>query len=72
MKLLSRYQTSRVVLLIRPGYCLVRETKGTNTMKVISEVYAFLYCRVLSLGGKVNTRRMSQPDIESIFTKIIY
>ena len=26
----------------------------------------------LSLGGKVNTRRMSQPDMESIFTKIIY
>ena len=30
----------------------------------------FLYCSVLSLGGKVNTRRMSQPDMESIFTKI--
>ena len=28
-----------------------------------------LYCSVLSLGGKLNTRRMSQP--ESIFTKII-
>ena len=32
----------------------------------------FLYCSVLSLGGKVNTIRMSQPDMESIFTKIIY
>ena len=32
----------------------------------------FLYCSLLSLGGKVNTRRMSQPDKESIFTKIIY
>ena len=32
----------------------------------------FLYCSVLSLGGKVNTRRMSQSDMESIFTKIIY
>ena len=31
-----------------------------------------LYCSVLSLGGKVNTRRMSKPDMESIFTKIIY
>ena len=31
----------------------------------------FMYCSVLSLGGKVNTRRMSQPDMESIFTKII-
>ena len=26
----------------------------------------------MSFGGKVNTRRMSQPDIESIFTKINY
>ena len=32
----------------------------------------FLYCSVLSLGGKVNTRLMSQPEMESIFTKIIY
>ena len=31
----------------------------------------FLYCSVLSLGGKVNTRRMKQPDMESIFTKLI-
>ena len=26
-----------------------------------------LYCSVLSLGGNVNTRRMSKPDIGSIF-----
>ena len=32
----------------------------------------FFYCSVLSLGGKVNTRLMSQPDKGSIFTKIIY
>ena len=25
-----------------------------------------LYCSVLSLGGNVNTRRMSKPDMESI------
>ena len=57
MKLLSRYQTSRVVLLIRPGYCLVRETKGTNTIKVISEVYAFfvLQCTVFGLKSKHKT-----------------
>ena len=46
--------------------------QGTNARKVILEVYTFLYCSVLSLGGKVNTRRISQPDMESIFTKIIY
>ena len=33
--------------------------------KVISEVYASLYCSVLSLGGKINTRRMSKPDMGS-------
>ena len=43
-----------------------------NARKVISEVYTFFYGSVPSLGGKVNTRRMSQPDIESIFTKINY
>jgi len=32
----------------------------------------FLYCSELSLGGKVNKRRMSQPDMESILTRIIY
>ena len=26
-----------------------------------------LYCSVLSLGGNVNTRRMSQPDMGFIF-----
>ena len=46
--------------------------QGTNARKVISEVYSFLYCSGLSLAGKVNTRRMSQPDKEPIFTKIIY
>ena len=44
--------------------------QGTNARKVISEVYAFFVMQ--SLGGKVNTRRMLQPDKESIFTKIIY
>ena len=40
--------------------------------KLFQRCTHFLYCSVLSLGGKVNTRRMSQPDMESIFTKIIY
>ena len=39
--------------------------------KLVQRCTHFLYCSVLSLGGKVNTRRMSQPDMESIFTKII-
>ena len=40
--------------------------------KLFQRCTHFLYCSVLSLDGKVNTRRMSQPDMESIFTKIIY
>ena len=40
--------------------------------KLFQRCMHFLHCSVLSLGGKVNTRRMSQPDMESIFTKIIY
>ena len=40
--------------------------------KLFQRCTHFLYCSKLSLGGKVNTRRMSQPDMESIFTKIIY
>ena len=32
----------------------------------------YFYCSVLSLGGKVNTRRMSETDMESIFTKKSY
>ena len=38
--------------------------QGYNARKVISEVYASF---VLSLGGNVNTRRMSRHDIGSIF-----
>ena len=26
-----------------------------------------LYCSVLSMGGNVNTRRMSEPDMGSVF-----
>ena len=40
------------------------DDQGFNARKVISEVYASF---VLSLGGNVNTRRMSKPDMESIF-----
>ena len=41
--------------------------QGYNARKVISVVYALFYCSVLSLGGNVNTRRMSKPYIGSIF-----
>ena len=47
-----------------------RKMQGTNARKVISEVH-FLYCSVVSLGGKVNTRRMSQAWHGIHFYKII-
>ena len=40
--------------------------------KLFKRYTHFLYCSVLSLGGKTNTRRMSQPDMESIFTYEIF
>ena len=44
--------------------------QGYNAKKVISEVYAsFVLQCILSLGGNVNTRRMSKPDMGSIFHK---
>ena len=46
--------------------------QGYNARKIISEVYAFFVLQLLSVGGKVNTRRIPQPNMESIFTKIIY
>ena len=34
--------------------------------KLFQRCTHLLYCSVLSLGGNVNTRRMSKPDIGSI------
>ena len=44
-------------------------TKVIMQGKLFLRCTHLLYCSVLSLGGNVNTRvrRMSQPDIESIF-----
>ena len=57
--------------------CLIKyELRGDITMvqgKVIMQGKLFqkcthlLYCNVLFLGGNVNTRRMSKPDMGSIF-----
>ena len=42
-------------------------TSRFNAKKVISEMCAFLYCSVLSLGGNVNTRRIWKPNMGFIF-----
>ena len=35
--------------------------------KLFQRCTHLLYCNLLALGGNVNTRRMSKPDIGSIF-----
>ena len=35
--------------------------------KLFQKCTHLLYCSVLSLGGNINTRRMSKPDMGSIF-----
>ena len=57
------------VLIERP--CL-KKAKVLMQGKLFQRCTHFLYSSLLSLGGKVNTRRMSQLDMEPIFTKIIY
>ena len=44
-------------------------TKVLMQGKLFQRCTYFLYWSVLSLGGKVNTRRMSKPNMGSIFTK---
>ena len=39
--------------------------------KLFQKCTHLLYCSVLSLSGNVNTRRMLQSDMESIFPNIL-
>ena len=41
--------------------------KDLMERKLFQRCTNLLYCSVLSLGGNVNTRRMSKPDMGSIF-----
>ena len=43
------------------------QSKVTMLGKLFQRCTHLLYCSVLSLGGNVNTRPMSQPDMGSIF-----
>ena len=60
--------------LVRCGSSTFILPTGKDVMqgKLFQRWTHLLFCSVLSLGGKVNTRRMSQPDMESTFTKIMY
>ena len=43
------------------------QTKDVMQGKLFQKYTHLLYCRILSLGGNVNTRLMLQPDMGSIF-----
>ena len=45
----------------------ILEIKNVMQKKLFQKCTHLLYCSVLSLGGNVNTRRMSKPDMGSIF-----
>jgi len=46
---------------------LLHKTKDVMQGKLFEKCTHLLYCSILSLGGNVNTRRMSKPDMGSIF-----
>ena len=46
---------------------LFGETKDVMQGKLFQKCTHLLYCSVMSLGGNVNTRRMLQPAMGSIF-----
>ena len=65
-------KTSVLCLLYRPEtvHCSKKKSYNSEITKVImrgklfQKSSHFVYCSILSLGGKVNTRRMSQPDMD--------
>ena len=57
---------TRVSQAAHPGLTMGR-CKVLMQGKLFQRCTHLLYCSLLSLGGNVNTRRMSQPDMGSIF-----
>ena len=55
------------VLGIMSPFLWLVKTKVIMEGKLFQRCTHILYCSVLSLGGNVNTRRMSKPDMGSIF-----
>ena len=47
--------------------CILVRAKDLMQGKLFQKCTHVLYCNVLSLGGNVNTRRMSKPKMGSIF-----
>ena len=61
-KLLKIWKKTNILL----GFIV--EVKDVMQGKIFQKCTHLLYCSVLSLGGNVNTRRMLQPDMGSIFS----
>ena len=53
--------------LCTAGCMLMYRCKHVMQGKLFQKCTHLFYCSVLSLGGNVNTRRMSKPDMGSIF-----
>ena len=51
----------------KDGVIMIAQHKDLMQGKLFQRFRHLLYCSVLSLGGNVNTRRLSQPDMGSIF-----
>ena len=62
----KRFELQTSDLLLERG---TKVGKGKDVMqgKLFQKCTHLLYCSALSLGGNVNTRRMLQPDMGSIF-----
>ena len=54
-------------LQFKTQFIEIRIDKVLMQGKLFPRCTHFLYCSVLSFGGKVNTRRIFQPDMGSIF-----
>ena len=55
-----------LIILLHP-HVTTPGIKDVMQGKLFQKCTHLLYCNVLSLGGNVNTRRMLQPDMGSIF-----
>ena len=71
---LDQYELEHILVLLRvlnktawKYYSFLNPLKVLMQGKLFQRCTHFLYCGVLSLGGNVNTRRMSKPDMGSIF-----
>ena len=61
------YTTSWGKKSVSPFIWFIAYVKVIIQVKLFERCTHLLYCSLLSLGGNVNTRRMSKPDMRFIF-----